>query len=732
MNIVLDKADVYDTNPQSRHISDGLSWQTLRNLLENSKWGDKWEDNRNFFRSSVQFVTHVPIGRLVLDLGTPVKSLEGRVRLAEARADTRIVTEKDACRLSSFISARRNVAVVSIGCDKDTSAVRVTAKPADVQHMKFGPWRLEWPQAEIEQTEPKIGWRQRLTNGDEYVVQCLVERPAKNRMILYIAIASSQEGVNPDLRASQTIGAARRLGFMKLLADHILQWREYWSRSFLSIPDSRLENLFYLQMYYLGSASNPNKHWPMSLQAPWTNDAYPPPWEGRPHFDLDVQIDYMPTYASNRLDYLDSLTEWLWKSLPSFCRQGKMFGWDGPWLGAATAPDTTISLMGDDAQTYWAGNGGWIAYLFWLRYLYSMDENFLRERAYPVMREFMKTYLGIIERKEDGLFHVPWSCSPEFLISPPWGPDGTADLGLIRFLSEALLESVRVLKIDDPDAEKWEDVLAHLAPLPRGDDGLHVWKGQPYDRLHRHLTHLMPIWPLYQITVDGGLEQRRIIERSLATIKKYQTMEGVESATKLTDWMSMSAAMQATLYALAGNGNGSLGVLDHYANNFFTPQGFGTLWPYKRGKAKDAYQLLDCGLGIATAVMDMLLQSWGMKIRVFPAMPDKWRNASFCRLRAQGAFLVSSRLRDGMVKYIHVESTRGGTCRIVNPFAEPVRVYTQEGSEERTFNGPVIEFPTRRRHAYLLLPASVTADQADLKLYLPARLAEEENRYGAR
>jgi alpha-L-fucosidase 2 len=601
--------------------------------------------------------------------------------------------------------------------------------------MKFSVWHLDLPEAEVDQVEPKVGWRQRLTNGDEYVVQCQVERPAQNRMILYTAIASSQEGVNPDLRASQTIGVARRLGFTKLLADHIARWRQYWSQSFLSIPDSRMENLFYLQIYYLGSASNPNKHWPMSLQAPWTNDAYPPPWQGRPHFDLNVQLNYMLTYTANHLDNLDSLTEWLWKSLPSFRRQGKMFGWDGPWLGAATVPNTTISLMGDDAQTYWAGNGAWVAYLFWLRYLYSKDESFLRERAYPVMREFMNTYLGIIERQKDGMFHVPWSCSPEFFPrnSPPWGPDGTADLGLIRVLSGALLEAARLLNIDDPDSNKYHEVLEHLAPLPQGEEGLHIWRGQPYDRLHRHLTHLMPIWPLYQINVDGGLDQRRLIERSLATIRKYQTAESMGNVEYPggSDWTSWSSTMQATFYALTGNGNASLRILEPIANRFFTPIGFGTLGHYRRGSAKDAFEL-DCGFQFATTLMEMLLQSWGMKIRVFPAMPDSWRNASFCRLRAQGGFLVSSRLQSGKVKYIFVTSTHGGWCRILNPFGESVRVSTQGGGAERILAGPVIEFPTRRGSTYMLLPISVDAGEADLEPYLPPRSPAEQNRYGVR
>ena len=103
---------------------------------------------------------------------------------------------------------------------------------------------------------------------------------------------------------------------------------------------------------------------------------------------------------------------------------------------------------------------------------------------------------------------------------------------------------------------------------------------------------------------------------------------------------------------------------------------------------------LEPSLGMPAVIMEMLLQSWGGTIRVFPALPEAWRDAAFCRLRTEGAFLVSSRLKGGHVKFVSVESTVGGICRIANPYANPVEVYDSSGELAQSFTGPIVEFPT--------------------------------------
>lgn len=61
----------------------------------------------------------------------------------------------------------------------------------------------------------------------------------------------------------------------------------------------------------------------------------------------------------------------------------------------------------------------------------------------------------------------------------------------------------------------------------------------------------------------------------------------------------------------------------------------------------------------------MLLQSWGGKVRVFPAVPTNWKNIEFKNWLAEGAFEVSAKLRDGKVERLEIKSL-AGTPLILN------------------------------------------------------------------
>ena len=79
---------------------------------------------------------------------------------------------------------------------------------------------------------------------------------------------------------------------------------------------------------------------------------------------------------------------------------------------------------------------------------------------------------------------------------------------------------------------------------------------------------------------------------------------------------------------------------------------------------------LEGNFAAAAAVQEMLLQSYSGTIRLFPAVPAAWQDASFETLRAEGAFLVSAERRGGVVQRVEIVSERGGACRLENPFGD--------------------------------------------------------------
>jgi len=73
---------------------------------------------------------------------------------------------------------------------------------------------------------------------------------------------------------------------------------------------------------------------------------------------------------------------------------------------------------------------------------------------------------------------------------------------------------------------------------------------------------------------------------------------------------------------------------------------------------------LETPLTVASAVNDMLLQSWGDKIRIFPAVPKNWTQISFTHLRAEGGFIVSAKRENGLdlIEILSKESCKISLC----------------------------------------------------------------------
>lgn len=88
---------------------------------------------------------------------------------------------------------------------------------------------------------------------------------------------------------------------------------------------------------------------------------------------------------------------------------------------------------------------------------------------------------------------------------------------------------------------------------------------------------------------------------------------------------------------------------------------------------------MEAECGFTAAVNEMLLQSWGGRVRVFPSVPDEWGDVSFRNLRAEGGFLVSAERRHGQIISATIESERGGEVRVVWPLGQvaPGQPYTE-------------------------------------------------------
>ncbi len=212
------------------------------------------------------------------------------------------------------------------------------------------------------------------------------------------------------------------------------------------------------------------------------------------------------------------------------------------------------------------------------------------------------------------------------------------------------------------EAEEWKKALHEWPELAvaEPDGKLLVAPGVPLAESHRHFSHLMAIYPLGLLDWDRESD-RRTIAASLADLERL----GPDW------WCGYSYSWLGNLWARAQNGEKAAAALRTFATSFCLPNSFHANGDQsKTGKSKYTYRpfTLEGNFAFAVGIQEMLLQSQGGVIRIFPAVPASWRNIAFRGLRAEGAFVVSATLKDGKLATIQITSEKGGKLRLQNPF----------------------------------------------------------------
>ena len=232
------------------------------------------------------------------------------------------------------------------------------------------------------------------------------------------------------------------------------------------------------------------------------------------------------------------------------------------------------------------------------------------------------------------------------------------DGALSRWLLLATAEMADKLEQAE-DAEHWRKVQSELPELSTADEGyLLVARDAPLSESHRHFSHVISIHPLGMIAPDNE-KGRSIIAASLAQIEELGTKE----------WTGYSFSWLGNIAARAGDGERAEKALKTFLH-FTLPNSFHANGDQSgTGISNFTYRpfTLEGNCAFAAGIQEMLLQSWGGVLRIFPAIPEAWRNTKFHNLRGEGAFLVSAEMQDGELVRAEITAERGGFCRVQLP-----------------------------------------------------------------
>lgn len=422
-------------------------------------------------------------------------------------------------------------------------------------------------------------------------------------------------------------------------------WHDFYPQSFVSLPDKRLENFYWIQMYKMASATRVGGGL-MDNCGPWL---VPTPWPNA-WWNLNVQLAYWPVYPSNRLELGIPLADAVTEHLDNLINNvPEAYRHNSAAIPVATAfdlagPCVSLPHSGKHAQI---GCLPWLCHNLWLHYRFSMDKRILRDAVYPALRRAVNFYIHFLKEDECGILHLDETYSPEYGNAE----DCNFDLALLRWGCQTLLESVRILSVDDELVPRWKEILQKLTPYPQDENGMMIGKDLPYTRSHRHYSHLLMFYPLYLLNAEQP-GSKELMERS---VEHWHSISGNIFAYSYTG--------ASSLYAAFGEGDKALEKLNHiFAMRSLTPN---TLY-------KESGPVIETPLSAAQCVHDLLLQSWGGKIRIFPALPVSWQDVSFENLRTEGAFLVSAVRKGGKTMSIRIESLAGEPCCIRTDMECPV------------------------------------------------------------
>ena len=582
------------------------------------------------------------IGHLKVNLPADLTGGTARLGLWDAELNGTLTSANGTARFASLAHATQPVLYFELNASDDLSKATFEYVPEEARNPRSvrakNLRKPANPPPVVKELEGGIQTAVHNLHAGGQTAVAWLEKETDGKRQLWLSVQHSFPELDAVTKAATAVREAAKTDHDQWVAKHRQWWHDYYPASFLSTGDPYWDGFYWIQQYKLASATR-DRGWIIDNQGPWLQ---PTAWNAL-WWNLNVQLSHSGFPTANRrelgtaLSYrLDTLRGNLALNVAQPYRQDSSAigrstsGWD--LLGAVGQPGGRPPMHPTNGLE--TGNLLWALHNVDLEYRYWNDTE-LRDRVlYPLLVRAVNFHRHFLTEEADGLLHLPSTFSPEYRKAE----DCTYDIDLLRWGVGRLLDFAaekKLTEIGEPLIVKWRDIQKRLVPVHVDKTGRMIGKGVALTSPHRHWSHLLAIYPLRTLTPQSEAD-RELILRSLNNWHGFKRGGAGYSKTG-----------GSCIASLLGDGDRALEFLNGlksflHENTLYSEAG--------------TLPVIETPLHGATAMQEMLFQSWNGRLRVFPAIPKDWPDVQFHQFRGEGAYLVSARREQGKTKWVYVEA----------------------------------------------------------------------------
>lgn len=502
---------------------------------------------------------------------------------------------------------------------------------------------------------------------------------------------------NLELFCQNKLNQSRKLGYEKAYESHLAAYTPHFNAFSLSLSKTRGENtlaslkaaskednpyiyelMFQYARYLLITSSREDTEC-ANLQGIWS-DILRAAWSSNYTVNINTEMNYWIAEATG----LSAFHKPLFSLIEKVSKKGEKTaknlydarGWVSHHNIDIWGHSTPVGLNAADKNPsvygLWQMSGGWLCRHLFEHYLYTKDEDFLKNKAYPLIQGAVHFYLDTLVEKEGYLMTLP-STSPENTFLDEKGEEhaltfaSTMDISILKELFTNYLTIQDILGYRKE--KEVETALKKLPPFQISKTGaLREWflDYEEKDVNHRHVSHLYGLYP-------SDLIKDKELKEACKTTLERRGKDG-------TGWC---IAWKACLFARLKEAEKAFSLLKNQLS--FTMEerilmkGGGT-YP-NLFCAHPPFQI-DGNFGFAAAIIEMLLQGDETQIELLPALPSAFHTGSVKGMRTKGGFSLDFSWEKKKITALTIRAIKEGSLTLSYNGKEETIRFTREHLEK--------------------------------------------------